>query len=329
MSRLGKAVSLLIVVTLTLCLAPGTPAQSKGRVLKPNVLESFDFGRVHLLPGLMHSQFVEMRDYFMKFPSDDMLYEYRLSVGFPTPPGRRLGGWYQRVQAVTFAQWLSFYARLYAITGDTACKSKTELLFDEWWKCYTRGVALHIDGCATNRNNGNNDKLVSAMLDVYMYCGRADVLEKLNVFVRWAQAAMDTSRRFGDNGTEWYTAGWPLYRGYFLTGKDEYKDYASFWEYREYWDEFVTEPVQPLAKKPATGMNSQWCHAYSHVNSFNAAAEAYRAKGDDYYLNAMKNAYDWLQNDQVFATGGYGPELEHLMPIDSVARTLVRPNRSF
>ena len=69
-------------------------------------------------------------------------------------------------------------------------------------------------------------------------------------------------------------------------------------------------------------MFSEWVHAYSHINSFNAAAEAYRVKGDAYYLNAMKNLYDWMQDYQTFATGGFGSEYEHIMPMNRIVQAL-------
>ena len=41
-----------------------------------------------------------------------------------------------------------------------------------------------------------------------------------------------------------------------------------------------------------------------------------------YYLDAMKNIYEWMQNYQTFSTGGYGAELEHIMPMNRVVATL-------
>lgn len=176
---------------------------------------------------------------------------------------------------------------------------------------------------------------------MYHYCGRADALEKLDIYIMNAQrgvknadydqagyssrALRDTIssfRKFGDNSSEWYTAAWPLYLAYRQTGREQYKAYAEFWEYRDWWYMFASHPVKPFAKTPVAGLNSEWVHAYSHINSFNGAAEAYRVKGNEYYLDAMKNMYDWMQDYQTFATGGFGAELEHIMPMDRVVATL-------
>src|SRR5262249_57229229 len=76
------------------------------------------------------------------------------------------------------------------------------------------------------------------------------------------------------------------------------------WLYHDYWNKFA---------KSASPTNAHSVHAYSHVNSFSSAAMAYRVTGDAKYLTIIKNAYDFLQNTQCYATGGYGP-VERIMP---------------
>lgn len=53
-------------------------------------------------------------------------------------------------------------------------------------------------------------------------------------------------------------------------------------------------------------------HAYGHVNTLGGAGAAYLATGDNAYLALLKNGYESLQ-DQIFATGGLGPD-EQLLP---------------
>jgi hypothetical protein len=336
--RIGRGISapgsVLLFVFFSVLLSPLTLksyCQPKNVSLaKSNILQSFNFGDVQLLPGLMYDEFIEIKDYFMNLSNDDMLHALRIKGGNPNPPGKVIGGWYDELNALTLPQWISSYCRIYAITGEEECREKAEYLFDEWWKWYKL-----ID------NRGDNDKWIITLLDMYNYCGRKDALDKLYIYIlgrstdivkpAWDESpfkpkairdTLDTSRQFGDNSSEWYTAGWPLYLTYIQTGREEYKDLANFWEYKEWWDMFATQPVKPFSKTPVAGLNSEFCHAYSHINSFNAAAEAYRVKGDVYYLDAMKNLYNWMQDYQVFATGGFGPELEHIMPMARIVRTL-------
>jgi uncharacterized protein len=321
----------LITGVLVFCILFTAGSQSASvKPARSNSVQSFDFGDVQFLPGLMSDEFKEIKDYFMNLSNDDMLHGLRLKEGIPDPPGKDIGGWYELLSALTLPQWISSYCRMYAATGDIACRGKAEFLFDEWWKYYT-----HAD------NRGDNEKWIIAILDMYHYCGRGDALDKLNAYIMGAardtnnpvheldvyrtRALRDTIssiRKFGDNSSEWYVAAWPLYLAYMQTGREEYKAFANFWEYRDWWDLFAVNPVKPFARTPVAGLNSEWVHAYSHLNSFNAAAEAYRVKGDSYYLDAMKNIYDWMQDYQTFATGGFGPELEHIMPISRVVATL-------
>lgn len=56
-------------------------------------------------------------------------------------------------------------------------------------------------------------------------------------------------------------------------------------------------------------------HAYSHVNTFSSAAMVYAVTGDERYLRICTNAYDYVQNTQCYATGGFGPA-EYLVPPD-------------
>ena len=48
-------------------------------------------------------------------------------------------------------------------------------------------------------------------------------------------------------------------------------------------------------------------HAYSHVNAFSSAMQAYITLGSEKHLRAAKNGFDMLQKTQSFATGGWGP----------------------
>jgi hypothetical protein len=299
---------------------------------KTDLLSAFKFGEVQLHPGLMYDEFIEIKDYFMGLSNDDLLYKIRLESGLENPPGKEIGGWYELLNnGLTLNQWVSSFCRMYAITGDRACKDKAEYLYDEWW-----------DGYVRIGRKGGDPRWINTFLDLYQLCGREDALDRLDLYVNQEGSDVfidppsmappyipyivgDTLhglRRFGDNSSEWYVSSWPLYRAYTQTGREAYKDYAEFWEYTEWWDLFASQPVKPFAKTPVAGINTEWVHAYSHLNSFNGAAEAYRVKGDPYYLNAMKNLYDWMQDHQMFATGGFGPEFEHLMPMDRIVQTL-------
>ena len=55
-------------------------------------------------------------------------------------------------------------------------------------------------------------------------------------------------------------------------------------------------------------------HAYSHVIALSSAAKAYEVLGDAKYLDAIRNAWDMLEETQQFASGGWGPKEAFVPP---------------
>jgi DUF1680 family protein len=49
-------------------------------------------------------------------------------------------------------------------------------------------------------------------------------------------------------------------------------------------------------------------HAYSHVNAFSSAMQAYLVLGSERHLRAAQNGFEFLRATQSFATGGWGPD---------------------
>jgi DUF1680 family protein len=54
-------------------------------------------------------------------------------------------------------------------------------------------------------------------------------------------------------------------------------------------------------------------HAYSHVNAFSSAMQAYLVLGDEKHLRAAKNGFRMVQQ-QSYATGGWGPDEAFVVP---------------
>ncbi len=93
------------------------------------------------------------------------------------------------------------------------------------------------------------------------------------------------------------------------------------WEYTRFWDLFANK--QDIFSPFAESSPFQAYHAYSHVNALNGAGAAYLVTGQPHYLDTLQNAYDFMVNNEVFATGGFGPN-ERLMPPGNNQQTLLR-----
>ena len=101
---------------------------------------------------------------------------------------------------------------------------------------------------------------------------------------------------------ETYTLPENLFLAYQRSGNSKYRDLAVRFIEGDYFD--------PLAE----GQNVlPGEHAYSHVNAFNSAMQAYLVLGDEKHLRAAKNGFGMVQ-EQSYATGGWGPDEAFVVP---------------
>jgi uncharacterized protein len=318
MKNIAKATAFGLVSALAMAAflpnvgAAAEPAVMKGKLL----LQDFDYRGVTLDGGRMRMQLDEVRDDYLRIPNDDLLKGFRQRAGLPAP-GHDLGGWYSADVFSVFGQIISGLSRAYAATGDTACRDKANALIAEWAKCIAPDGYFFYSK-KPNAPHYTYDKMVWGLLDAYLYCGNKDALRHLSRITDWAIKNLDRSKPLPD-GCEWYTLSENLYRAYLTTGDEKYRDFAAVWEYPQYWD-FYANKEDPFGPNKS-GKQSKANHAYSHANTLGGAGAAYLVRGDSRYLDILRNAYDYLQRSQVFATGGYGPD-EQLLPVKALLARL-------
>ncbi len=287
------------------------------------VLLPFDYQGVKITDGLLKRQIDDAKEFYLRIPNDDLLLGFRRRAGLSSP-GKELGGWYSDDVFHIFGQILSGLARLYAATGDPACKAKAESLYQGWKE------TIRPDGFFYYSNKPNAphyifDKMVGGLVDLDLYCGDKDALNSLSRITDWAIKNLERTHKWLDGG-EWYTLSENLYRAYDLTGNAKYKEFGKVWEDTTYWSAYA-ENRDLFAKQP-DGNQTQRYHAYSHVNTLGGAAWAYRLGGEGKYLDTIKNAYDFLQSNEVFATGGFGPD-ESIVPKSKLGGLLDSTNATF
>jgi DUF1680 family protein len=288
-----------------------------------HALESFDYRGVRLLPSPWERQYRNGRDFYFGVSDDDILHGFRKAAGRPAP-GRPLGGWCGIDSATVFGQWLSGMARMSSATGDGELRDKALGLFSEWTKCIPPN-----GDCGMGHYR--YDKLVGGLVDLNLYAGNGEavaVLERVTDFAiqnlerpePGAIADPSHNQRYYGVPQEWYTLGENLFRAYRLTGEPRFRSFAEEWLYHAYWAKF-RETSSP---KDAHGV-----HAYSHVNTFSSASMAYDVTGDPSFLATARNAYEYLQEHQTFATGGYGPNERFMAPGGSLGRALETRSDTF
>jgi hypothetical protein len=316
---------------LLLCclgLQRAAPVQADDAAPPAPSLAAFNYRGVTIDDGPLRLQFDRARDDYLRLPNDDLLKGFRQRAGRPAP-GVDLGGWYSDDTFHVFGQILSGLARMYAVSGDAACRAKAEALLQGWAEC------IEPDGFfyASRKPNAPHytfDKMVGGLVDMIVFCRSEPAARHLARITAWAEKNLDRSNRYAFNAftgpTEWYTLSENLYRAADATGDRRYRDFAAVWHYDRYWDVFA-RGADPFAPRPDGGRTAAY-HAYSHVNTLGGAAQAYLHGGGRRYLDALTQAYDSLQATQCFATGGYGPD-EQLLPRAERRRRLAATHNTF
>lgn len=286
-----------------------------------NVIEAFDYQNVKLRDGRPRRQMLAAREFYLALSEDDILHGFRRDAGLPAP-GKPLGGWCKDDSSMTFGQWLSGMARLYRATGDTELRNKAARLLAGWAR------TIKPDGDCRMRHYAF-DKMVCGLVDLKRYAGHPDataILAKTTAFARGSfehtnmVVVPSHNTMYYGLPQEWYTLSENLFRAYQLTNDETYKTFAELWLYPQYWNKFANT---------SAAENAQGVHAYSHVNSFSSAAMTYAVTGDPTYLKIIRNAYDYLQQTQCYATGGYGPNERLMSPGGALGKALETRSDTF
>jgi DUF1680 family protein len=297
--------------------AAANPSDSSSRLR----IEAFDYQGVKLRNSRWQTQVQTARDYYLNVSSDDILCGFRAAAGLPAP-GKPLGGWCAKDSQTVFGQWLSGMARMYRATGDSALRDKASYLLAEWAK------TIKPDGdCAMHHYS--YDKMVCGLVDLKLYADHPDAVPLLEKITDWAASTFahtnmivvpNHNTLYYGMPQEWYTLAENQFRAYQLTGNPKFKNFGEIWLYHDYWNKFANT---------SSPMDAQGVHAYSHVNTFSSAAMAYAVTGDPSYLRIVKNFYDFMQNTQCFATGGYGPNERFMASDGSLGKSLETRSDTF
>jgi len=306
--------------TSALAGAAAAAPDARSEIESRNRISAFDYDGVRLGKSRWRDQYQRGRDFYFGVSNDDILHGFRAAAQLPAP-GRPLGGWCAQNSNTVFGQWLSGMARMAKATGDTAIRDKADYLVTEFDK------TVPADG---NCRMGHYpfEKLICGLVDLHRYTDHPQAMRLADRVTDWAIKSFDRTRlpaspqpweNHSGKPLEWYTVPENLFRAYAETGNAKFRDFAEVWLYHPYWNKFA-ETSSPT---DASGV-----HAYSHVNTFSSAAMAYAVTGDEKYLRIIRNAYDFLQNSQTYATGGFGP-VERIMPQGSLGKALDYQPNSF
>jgi uncharacterized protein len=297
---------------------PGVAEVQKSLVAISTPLSLFSYADVQLHDGPMRSQFDENHARFLNLDEDRMLKVFRQVAGLPAP-GEDMGGWYDLngfslerndfhgfIAGHSFGQYVSGLARAYAATGDEATRLKINRLVKGYGETLDSNAKFFVD---YRLPAYTYDKLSCGLIDAHEYAHdplAMGIHEKLTRAIvaylpeKALSRAEQRSRPHKDTAHTWdetYTLPENLFLAYQRSGKPLYLEMAK--KYLE--DDTYFNPL-------AEGNNVlPFEHAYSHVNAFSSAMQAYLTLGSEKHLRAATNGFEMLQRTQSFATGGWGP----------------------
>ena len=308
--------------TAATCAAWSLPAPAavadKSLVAVTTPLATFAYADMQLLDGPMKQQFDENHARFLNLDDDRMLKVFRQVAGLPAP-GEDMGGWYDLtgfdltrgdfhgfIAGHSFGQYVSGLARACAVTGSDATRAKVNRLVKGYAETLDPKAKFFVD---YRLPAYTYDKLSCGLIDAHAFARdpvAMDVHEKLTRSVvaylpeKALSRAEQRSRPHKDTPYTWdesYTLPENLFLAYQRSGKTFYRDMAK--RYLE--DDTYFGPL-------SQGNNVlPFEHAYSHVNAFSSAMQAYITLGSEMHLRAAKNGFNMLETTQSFVTGGWGP----------------------
>ncbi|MDE3200872.1 MAG: glycoside hydrolase family 127 protein [Acidobacteriota bacterium] len=302
-------------------------------------ISTFDYHQIELLDGPMRHQFDTNHQFFLELDDDKLLKPFRQRAGLKAP-GEDMGGWYDNDPAFngtgsfhgfipghSFGQYVSGLARAYAVTGSSATQAKVQRLVREFAPtvCSRFYDDYHLPAYTY-------DKTSCGLIDAYRYAGDANALKVHKaateaVIPHLPEKALSRKEQYAlphkDPAYCWdetYTLPENLYLAYRLSGDPRYRELAlRFTEDDLYFD--------PLAQGENVLPGE---HAYSHVNAFCSAMQAYLVRGSQKHLKAAQNGFAFLRTTQSFATGGWGPdELFRKPGSGEIGASLTKSHASF
>ncbi len=276
-------------------------------------LTVFAYSDVKLTGGPLKAQWDRIHESYMKLDEDRLLKVYRQRAGLPAP-GQDMGGWYDADgfgPGQVLGQIISGLARFYSTSGDAATQAKVQRLVngfaatidaDNYWypseKASTASTAYTLDKILVGLLDAHNLAGVSSALDAARRCIKGSVRylppRAYERFEAPKQAVYD----------ETYTLPENLLYTYQTTGDQDYREMA-----RKYlMDKTYFDPLS-RGENVLPGL-----HAYSHVNALCSASRAYLVMGEAKYLQAVQNAWEIITKTQSYASGGWAPNEEFVVP---------------
>ncbi|MGZ4012313.1 MAG: beta-L-arabinofuranosidase domain-containing protein [Flavisolibacter sp.] len=315
------------------------PGQHAGKFvvndnLTPSVL-SFDLEDVRLLDSRFKKNIEREEAWLLSIGVNRLLHSFRTNAGVPSgleggySAGNKLAGWESldcELRGHTTGHILSALAFLFASTGDEKYEAKADSLVKGLARVQQ---ALNEDGYLSafpqeliNRNIRGEQvwapwytlhKIISGLIDQYLYCNNHQALEVAAKMGMWAykklQPVTPTQRtvmlrnEFGGINESFYNL-------YAITGKKEYKWLGDFFYQKETLDP-LKEGKDILSGK----------HANTYIPKLLGLSRDYEIEGKGEGDSIAKFFWQTVVDHHTFATGS-NSDKEHFFKPDELSKHL-------
>ncbi|WP_020639026.1 beta-L-arabinofuranosidase domain-containing protein [Amycolatopsis balhimycina] len=296
---------------------------------------AFDLGQVRLTASRWLDNQNRTQSYLRFVDVDRLLYNFRANHRLSTNGAATNGGW----DAPDFpfrshvqGHFLTAWAQLWAVSGDTACRDKATSMVAELAKCQANNGAAgfgagylsgfpeaDFDNLEAGRlSNGNVPyycvhKTMAGLLDVWRYVGSTqarDVLLNLAGWVDRRTARLSSSQMQSVLNTEFGGMNDVLADLYQYTGDARWLTAAQRFDHAAVFD--------PLA---ANRDQLNGLHANTQVPKWIGAAREYKATGTTRYRDIATNAWNITVGAHTYAIGG-NSQAEHFRAPNAIAAYL-------
>ncbi|WP_055626446.1 beta-L-arabinofuranosidase domain-containing protein [Streptomyces hirsutus] len=295
----------------------------------------FALGQVRLTASRWLDNQNRTASYLRFVDVDRLLYTFRANHRLSTAGASATGGW----EAPDFpfrshvqGHFLTAWAQLYAVTGDTVCRDKATYMVAELAKCQTNNSAAgftagYLSGYpeadftaleARTLNNGNVPyytihKTLTGLLDVWRHLGSTQARDVLLALAGWVDTRtgrLTAAQTQAMLGTEFGGMNAVLTDLYQQTGDARWLTVARRFDHAAVFD--------PLA---AGQDRLDGLHANTQVPKWIGAAREYKATGTTRYRDIATNAWNICVGTHTYAIGG-NSQAEHFHAPNAIAAHL-------
>ncbi|MFC7308180.1 beta-L-arabinofuranosidase domain-containing protein [Streptomyces monticola] len=294
--------------------------------------QPFALGQVRLTASRWLDNQNRTRNYLRFVDVDRLLYNFRANHRLATNGAAANGGW----DAPTFpfrthiqGHFLTAWAQLYAVTGDTTCRDKATYMVAELARCQANNSAVgfntgYLSGYPESDftaleqrtlTNGNVPyytihKTLAGLLDVWRHLGSTQARDVLLALAGWVDRR--TGRLSGEQmqamlGTEFGGMNAVLTDLHLHTGDARWLTVARRFDHAAVFD--------PLASNQDK-LNG--LHANTQVPKWVGAAREYKATGTTRYRDIATNAWNICVGAHTYAIGG-NSQAEHFRAPNAIA----------